>query len=634
MKKSLAIAGIVTALILGMELFFPFLFEGINSRWIDQFFKIRGNLPTQNEIALVTIDEKSINKIGRWPWPRSVIAKLVEKLGESEIQAVGFDITFSEVSPDDATLAASLRKSPQAFLGYFFYLSEEEAKQANLEAQEIRENEESIYPSRLNFTSRQQSSSGKKVFGVQTNVLEISRSVAPDRQGFFNVFPDLDGVIRKLPLVLFYKGEAYPSLSLQLVRSAKGFSPLPLFEDSGALKGLTLGDNFIPLNSIGEFFINYRGEGKTFPHWSAADILEDKIPKEQLKNKIILIGATAVGIYDLRVTPFDTTFPGVEVQANAIDNILKGDFLRRNLLTRSISLGFILFTGLLFGFFLPKFRALHSFIFFLVVMGLLVAGQYFLFASKGFLLDNFSPALNGFLTYGGITLYRYFTEERERRKIRKTFQYYLSPSVIQQLLDNPNQLKLGGERKELTVLFSDIRDFTTKAEKLPPEKVASFLNDYFSVMTEIIFKQEGTVDKFMGDAIMAFYGAPIFHADHALRAANTALEMLEQLEKNKGKWCKKYGLDDFRIGIGIHTGVMAVGNMGSERRFNYTVIGDAVNLASRLENLTKDYKVPIIISDANYQAVKYNCEARELGQVQVKGKEEKTIIYELVGKKK
>ena len=633
-KKLFSIAASLAFLIGGLSFFFPKPFYFLDAKWTDQYFQFRGPLVPQNRVALVVIDEKSLTRLGRWPWPRATMARLVDQLKISGAKVIGFDITFSETSSDDKILARALQKTPDTILGYFFYPSQNEFSEAAMGQKEILENDQTIFPSSLSLSSKQLESSGKKVFGVQANVPEITKALGGEHQGFFNVFPDLDGTIRSLPLVLFYKGKAYPSLALQMASAATGFSPVPLFDKQGTLEGLALGNTKIPLNETGELFINYRGPSKTFPHISIADILDGKISADQLKNKVVLIGATATGIYDMRVTPVSPTFAGLEIQASALDNILSGDFLIANTAgTKTVSIFLLIFFGLLLGIVISRFSALNSFFVFLFLTGLLLGGGYFFFLKKGLILHTLTPALNGLLVYGGMTIYRYFAEEREKQRVRKTFQFYLSPAVIKVILENPKALKLGGDRKELSVLFSDIRDFTPKSEKLPPEKVVQLLNDYFTVMTDIIFKYDGTLDKFMGDAIMAIFGAPLEQKDHALRASLVALEMIEALEQHKKEWCQKYGLDDFKIGVGIHTGVMAVGNMGSLKRFNYTVIGDSVNLASRLETLTKEYNVPILISGAHYKLVKENIIAKELGAVRVKGKEEETVIYSLTGKR-
>lgn len=633
MKRLFFIAISLTSLFILSCFLFPKPFESLEVKWVDQFFKFRGEIPPQNSIVLVTIDEKSLTKLGRWPWPRSQIARLIQKLSSLGVREIGFDITFSEKSLEDGFLAQALKNSSNTILGYFFYLTPEETSEADLKEQEIKENDQSIFSSRLSLSSKQLETSGEKVYGVQANVVQISKALPNNRQGFFNIFPDRDGVIRQVPLALFYKGYAYPSLALQLASLTSDFSPVPLFNEEGLLKGLGLGTKKIPLSQKGEFFINYRGGPKTFFNFSIADVLEDKIPKEQLEGKIALVGATAVGIYDMRVVPTSPNFPGVEIQANILDNLLTGDFLISNSITKFVSFALILFGGIFLGISIPRLRAFNSFLVFMVFISLILAGGIIAFLKYGLILHTVKGSLNSFLVYGGLTIYRYFTEEKERRKIKKTFEHYLSPQVIQVLLEHPEQLKLGGERKVLTVLFSDIRDFTPKSERLPPEKVVQLLNDYFTAMTEIIFKYEGTVDKFMGDAIMAIFGAPLPQEDHAQRACFTALEMIQALEGHKKEWCQKYGLDDFKIGIGIHTGEMAIGNMGSLKRFNYTAIGDSVNLASRLETLTKEYNVPIIISEMHYQMVKEKVMVKELGEVKVKGKQESTRIFELTGRK-
>lgn len=632
MKRPFYIALFVTILVVASYFVFPGFIKSVDGKWVDNYFSIRGPLKPANNVVIVAIDEQSINAIGRWPWSRQIMARLVEKLEEYGVKALGFDITFSETSPEDGELAAALKKISNTTLGYFFYATPQEAKDAHLSKQELEENDQTIFSSRLSMSSKQLETSGEKVYGVQTNVPQIVGAVSPERQGFFNVFPDPDGVIRRAPLILAYKGNFYPSLSLQSASLAVGFSPLPILNEEGVLQGIALGNQKIPLNDKGELFINYRGGTKSFPHISIADILNGSVPKETLKDKIILVGATAIGIYDMRVAPTDAVFPGIEVSANVVDNILSGDFIVSDTTTKLISFGLILFVGFFLGLVIPRFHALGGFFVFLVSILLISAAGYFCFL-KGYLIHSFGATLNGTLVYGGITIYRFFTEEKERRKIKKTFQHYLSPSVIKVLLEHPEQLKLGGDRKELTVLFSDIRGFTSKSEKLPPEKVVQLLNDYFTVMTDVVFEHEGTVDKYMGDAIMAIFGAPLPQEDHALRASLTALEMIEKLDQHREEWCKKYGIDELKIGVGVHTGLMAVGNMGSARRFNYTVIGDSVNLTSRIEGLNKDYGTQIIISDALYQKVKDHVTVRELGVAKVKGKEIETKIYELVGRK-
>ena len=291
----------------------------------------------------------------------------------------------------------------------------------------------------------------------------------------------------------------------------------------------------------------------------------------------------------------------------------------------------ILSIGALLTISLQRLRALGGFV---IATSLMVGYFYFdryLFIEKGLWLNIVFPFLTFTSVYTAITVYGYFSEEKEKKKVKGAFQYYVTASVMEEILKYPDKLKLGGDEKELSVLFSDIRGFTTISEKIPPEALVGLLNEYFTAMTDIVFKYEGYLDKYIGDAIMAVYGAPVEQEDHALKACLTAIEMMEMLRYLQKKW-ESEGLPRIDIGIGINTGKMIVGNMGSKRRFNYTAVGDNVNLASRLEGLTKDYGVPIVISETVYEKVKGELQCRELGSVKVKGKEIPTKIYELIGK--
>lgn len=612
----------------------PDFFQRLDAMWADRYFEWRGPVDmSESNVVLITIDEKSLTKLGRWPWPRAVMADAVNALRRYEMKSVGFDITFSEASTDDAVLQEALRSFEKATLGYFFYPSQSEFEEAALTFEEIAENEAVIFPSRMSLSSKQVEHSGRPVFGVQSNVPEIAAALPGERQGFFNVFPDRDGVIRHMPLALYYKGEAYPSLALTLAADAKGFSPIPTYDESGNLDGLVLADTKVPVSNTGEFFIHYRGPVKTIPHISFADILDGTAPGELLRDKIGLIGATAIGIYDMRVTPVAPNYPGLEIQATVVDNILRGDFLLHNETSGAIAFGMLIGGGLLMGLLLPLLRAVYSSVFFFLVAAGIVFSGYWFFTQKLMLVYIVVPLFNAFLVFGVITLYRYFTEEKKRRQIRKTFQYYLSPAVIKQVLKDPDKLKLGGDRQELAILFSDIRNFTGNSEKLPPEAVVNMLNDYLTEMNRIVFQYEGTVDKYIGDAVMAFWGAPLPVENPALKAAYTALDMVACVHKHEKEWCAKHGFEALRIGVGLHIGPMAVGNMGSSERFNYTVIGDSVNLGARLESANKEHGTEIIISDALYRQIRDFVEVREIGSVNVKGKKEPTMIYELVGRK-
>jgi adenylate cyclase len=388
----------------------------------------------------------------------------------------------------------------------------------------------------------------------------------------------------------------------------------------------------IPTDESGRMLINYLGSFKTFPHYSITDILHKRLPPELFKDKIVLVGVTAIGVYDLRVTPFSPVYPGVEIHANVIDNILHQNFLKHSIWTKGLDVLSIICFGLIMGLAVPRLKAVQGILLCLGLLVVFVIANTFIFIHYNVWLNLIYPTLTMMTVYLGITVYRYVTEEREKKKIRGAFQYYLTASVITEMLKDPSKLKLGGDKKDLTVLFSDIRGFTTVSEKLSPEDLVHLLNEYLTAMTDIVFKYDGLLDKYMGDAVMAVYGAPLDQPDHALRACLTALDMINALKKLQEKWSAE-GRPVLDIGVGINSGAMVVGNMGSEMRFDYTVMGDSVNLGSRLEGINKEYGTNIVISEFTYAAVKDALLCRELDSVRVKGKKLPVKIYELVGVK-
>ena len=447
--------------------------------------------------------------------------------------------------------------------------------------------------------------------------------------GYYNIFPDIDGTVRWIPLVIRYQDRFYPSLSLEAVRSYVGNIPLQVRVADYGIDAIQLGPVTIPTDEMGRMFINFRGGPHTFPHYSVADIMAGRTPADAFKDRIVFVGSTAIGVYDLRVTPFSTVFPGLEVHANVADNILRQTFLFRPEWAGLFDLTAILLMGMVTGLVLPRLRAFFSVLLIGVLFfGYLVMSQA-LFVRRGIWLNAVYPLLTMVIVYTAVTLYRYIIEEREKRKIRGAFSFYVTPSVVNEMLKNPEKLKLGGDKKELSVLFSDIRGFTTLAEEMEPEALVNLLNEYLTDMTNIVFEFDGLLDKYIGDAVMAVFGAPLEQTDHPIRACRTALKMLERLRKMQEKW-EAEGAPRLDIGIGINTGPMVVGNMGSERRFDYTVMGDSVNLASRLEGINKEYGTRVVISEFTYERVKNDFFCRELDAVRVKGKVRPVKIFELM----
>ncbi|MFH2011829.1 MAG: adenylate/guanylate cyclase domain-containing protein [Pseudomonadota bacterium] len=644
----------------------PFL-DLMELKALDLRFLSRGSVRPGNEVVIAAIDEKSLDELGRWPWSRKKIASLIDILTKYEVKTIGFDIVFAEPdensvlertvsfkkkieelginnrklveyitmaerdADNDEILAKSIKGSDRVILGYFFHTSKKDL--GHLKVGENDVDFENISSSKYHSV-RYLSEEAKKVtlteaYAVESNLNKLS--TAAKGSGYFNVFPDEDGTVRWYPLVIQHKEQYFPPLSLRVLHNYLGSPLLSLKIADYGIEGIQLGKVKIPTDETGRMLINYAGRQKTFPHYSISDILNDRIPASSLKDKIVLVGATATGIYDMRVTPFSSIYPGVEIHANIIDTILRQHFLVRPEWTFVIDILIILGLGLLLGFLLYKMEAvwgaITTIIFFL---GFFILNRY-MFVQKGLWINIVYPYLTLLLVYIGVTIYRYFTEEQEKKKIKGAFHYYVTASVVNEMLKNPEKLKLGGEKKELTVLFSDIRGFTTISEKLSPEMLVKLLNEYLTVMTDIVFKYDGLLDKYIGDAIMAVFGAPLDQDDHAARACYTALDMMDEL-KTLQKKLEADGTPRIDIGIGINSGPMVVGNMGSNSRFDYTVMGDSVNLGSRLEGANKQYHTNIIISELTYEKVKDKFVCRELDSVRVKGKALPVKIYELVGR--
>jgi adenylate cyclase len=675
MKKIFSVSPLkitVLVIFLALVMFFidvPFL-RFMELKALDLRMVSRGRITPGGETVIAAIDEKSLGELGRWPWPRTTIARLVDKLKGCGAKAVGFDIVFSEpdqnsslsaivdlskevkkiglkdkrvqglldkkklVADTDAALAKAIKRAKNVTLGYFFLKSSKEAE--HIGEKEIEAAAQNIENSRYQMIQGETSPDVAALYNVTaysavTNLKLLSN--AAENSGYFNAFPDTDGTIRWSPLVMRFQDNYYLPLSMSLLTQYLDWPMVTLNMAKFGVEGIKIGDINIPTDETGRMLVNYYGPGRTFPHYSISDIIKGKLSPDTFKDKIVIVGATAIGIYDLRVTPYSSVYPGVEIHATAIDNILHGNFLHRSSGTQLLDICAIVFFGLLIGIVVPRVKAVKGMVASLIVLIAFVLINVFIFSRYNLWLNIIYPSLAMIVIYLGITVYRYITEEREKKKIRGAFQYYLTASVINEMLKDPSKLKLGGDKKDLTVLFSDIRGFTTISEKLTPEDLVRLLNEYLTAMTNLVFKYDGLLDKYMGDAIMAVYGAPLDQPDHAVRACRTALDMMEELKKLQKKWADE-GRPAFNIGIGINSGDMVVGNMGSDMRFDYTVMGDMVNLGSRLEGINKEYGTNIIISEYTYAAIKDALFCRELDSVRVKGKKLPVKIYELLGEKK
>ncbi len=664
---------ILTVLILALYLTnFKFL-ELIELKALDLRFVQRGTIEPDSPVIIIGIDDKSVKRIGRWPWPRSYLANLVDLMTQAEAKVVGFDITFAEpdnnselqlindidsqrkqwgiksdeldkyivakkkLADNDLKFADALRRNGRSILGYFFHTESSEKRLDKATKEAMTKNYELIAPSKLSaifYTSEEAQKFDFIDFkAADVNIRKISE--ATRGFGYFNVFPDIDGTVRWSPLVLKYQGELFPPLYLQVLREylrkeGEDEENIVIKVNELGVYEVRLYDYTIPTDRYGRVLINYRGPAYTFKYHSFVDVINGEVPKEEFKDKMVIVGANSVGIYDLRVTPFSSVYPGVETHANIIDNILNRELLISPDWAKGVDFLTILLFGLLVAIIIPKHKASKSAPIIILTLASYVVLNYLIFVYARIVLNIVYPTFTIVTSSLFLYTYRFATEEREKRMIKGAFSHYVNESVVNEMLKSPDKLQLGGEKKELTVLFSDIRGFTTISESLSPSELVQLLNEYLSEMTKIVFKHEGTLDKYMGDAIMAIYGAPLDITDHPLKACKTAVEMMRVLWKMQKEW-ERRGTPHVDIGIGINTGGMSVGNMGSNVRFDYTVMGDSVNLGSRLEGINKQYGTNIIVSEFTYAYIKDEMICRQLDRVRVKGKKEPVKIYQLLG---
>ena len=660
----LIVAGVTCVVLILLLLRLP-ITEFIELKIYDLKFQYRGARPPAPEIALVAVDDDSVKQVGRWPWSREVVAQLFSRIKEAKARVMGLDIIFAERQETAATTALdNLRRGlalANAATPQVLALVAREEQRADVDRQ-LAEVIGQGTPTVLGFffvgvggkalAPHLGHVMGPKAIrastynmvrwldqevkrlpilgaeGVEVNLPEIIDHAAGG--GYFNMVPDQDGTVRWLPLAMSYGPDIFAPLTMVTLQHYRGKQPLGIALSRFGVEEVRLGREKIPVDRYGRLLINFLGPPGTFPTYSAARVLDGSLPPETLQDKIVLVGATAVGIFDLRVTPFSGICPGLEIQATVLDNILRGDFIRTPASPTLTTAGIILAIALLFGMLLPRLSPVGAIAVTLLTVQVFLALNYLAFRYLGLQVEVFYPFLEIAGVYTGITLQRFLSEERERVRIKKAFQSFVAPEVVNQIIRNPEKLRLGGERRELSILFSDIRGFTTLSETMEPEAVVEVLHEYLNPMSEIVVKHGGTLDKYIGDAIMALYGAPLDQADHSRRACRTALEMVQTLKTLDREWLER-GRPSLKIGIGINSGQVSVGNMGSNRLFDYTAIGDNVNLASRLEGLNKFYGTEILVAGATVSDLGPGFYFREVDLVRVKGKKHPITIYEILG---
>lgn len=633
---------------------------------VESFFydaRLRLTMPgtIDTRVVIVDIDEKSLQEIGHWPWSRDVIADLISKLFDDYwVKSIGFDVLFAE--EDESSALALLRDLCASRSDDEAFVNEEcERRIPSLMTDQIFAESLIARDVALGYVFDNQLTDGRpkrigklpeplisaqqlaglaipfvKAVGYVSSlpVLQDEASMA----GFFDSpLQDADGVVRRVPLMQQFEGDLYQSLALALARHSMG-DPQPRFVFASAdeasrsgidLEALQLGDLRIRVDQNVAVLVPFRGRQGSFPYVPATDVLSGTADASLLENAIVLVGTSAAGLLDLRVTPVGKVYNGVEVHANIVSGLLDGNFKHRPDYTRAIELFTLFVVGVLLAVAMPFVSPVMAFILLIVLGAIIVAGNLYYWQYHDLVIPLASSVMYLLITSFLHMNYGFFVESRNKRRLSGMFGQYVPPELVDEMDKQDSEISMEGESRDMSVLFSDVRGFTTISEGLEPRELTQFMNEFLSPITEVIHNHRGTIDKYMGDAVMAFWGAPLADPDHARNALLAGMQMIRSMRTLAEDFLAR-GRPELRIGVGINSGTMNVGNMGSKFRMAYTVLGDAVNLGSRLEGITKNYGVDIIVSE--YTAAKVpDFTFRELDRVRVKGKNEPVSILEPLG---
>jgi adenylate cyclase len=608
-------------------------------------------------IVILDIDEKSLGEIGRWPWSRNVMAGLIDKLFDRYgIAVLGFDVVWAERDPSsgidvldelarrdlkplaefqsiyrklrpaldfDARFAASLKGRPVVLAHYF---------NRDEHAERVNAIPAPVLPAGT--------FAGRRVYFQEwkgyTGNLPLYLANAAGA-GHINPMVDFDGVLRRVPLFLEFDGGYYESLSLAMVRTLIGLQtgqvpPVQpdLSPDHPDLEWLRVGDLDIPVDNSAAALVPFRGKGGNFPYFSLADVIKDRVTVEQLKGRIVLIGTTAPGLHDLRTTPVAAAYPGVEIHANLIAGMIDRDLKERPLYMLGAEIVVVLLAGALLSILIPTLSALWATLASVLAVALIAALNIVIW-NGGLVLPLASSLLMVAMLYTMNMAYGYFVESRSKRQLAERFGEYVPPELVDRMARDPGRYTMAPKSAELTILFSDVRGFTSISEALQPDELREYINEYLTSMSAIIRAQHrGTLDKYIGDAIMAFWGAPVEDAQHARNGVLAALAMQAECQALNGRF-RARGWPTLQIGVGLNSGTVRVGDMGSQVRRAYTAMGDAVNVASRLEGRTKYYGVGILVGEATRKLAGGEFVFREIDLIKVKGKDEAVRIYQPLG---
>lgn len=623
--------------------------EEIRVRTFDAFQRIDPRKKTARPVTIVDIDDKSLEKLGQWPWPRTRLADLITELTQLGAVVIAFDAVFPE--PD--------RLNPALAADTFRNLDEEtrtrlRALPSNdqIFADAIRKSRvvlgESGLPEEIATLDKTLPVTGLAMLGEEPqrfmfdfpgllrNVPVLEHAAAG--RGLFTIRPERDGIVRRVPMIMLAQGQTMPSLTFEMLRVASGSGTILIKAEKAGIKSLGIKGVQIPTDHNGQLWVHYARNDASI-YVPAVNVLEKNVAPDMIAGKLVLIGTSAVGLNDIKTTPVSRAMPGVEIHAQVLESALTGAVISQPNYGIAVEFATALLFGLLVIAFAPLFGPVT-----LVALGaafaaaLLGTSVYF-YTQHRLLIDFTYPLMSTTAIYLTLIFSSFVREQQQRKQIRGAFAQYMSPVLVEQLAQSPEKLVLGGEEREMTIMFSDVRGFTTISEtyKNDPQGLTALMNCFLTPLTNAILARKGYIDKYMGDAIMAFWNAPLDDKQHEINACEAAIDMLEKIDEvNKQR--EQEAADGghvyipLNVGIGINTGIGVVGNMGSDLKFNYSVLGDSVNLASRLEGQSKEYGFPIIVGSKTAMAAKEKFAILELDFIMVKGKTEPEVIYAVAGR--
>jgi adenylate cyclase len=623
--------------------------EEIRVRTFDFFQRIDPRQKTARPVTIVDIDDKSLEKFGQWPWPRTRIADLITELTRLGAVVIAFDAVFSEpdrLNPADAAdtfrnldedTRAKLRALPsndeifaEAIRKSLVVLGESGA------AEELAALDKTLPVTGLAMLGEEPQRFMFEFPGLLRNTKVLEHAAAG--RGLFTIKPERDGIVRRVPMIMLAQGQTMPSLSFEMLRVATGSGTILIKSEKTGIKSLRIKGFELPTDGNGQLWVRYAGQDSSL-YVPVMNVLEKTVAPEMIAGKLVLIGTSAVGLNDIKTTPVSQNMPGVEIHAQILESALTGEVISQPIYGLAVEFVTALLFGLLVIAFAPLFGPVT-----LVALGtafasMLVGMSVYFYTQNRLLIDFTYPLMSTTAIYLALIFSSFVREQAQRRQIRSAFGQYLSPALVEQLAQSPEKLVLGGEEREMTIMFSDMRGFTSISEtyKNDPQGLTALMNRFLTPLTNAILSRKGTIDKYMGDAIMAFWNAPLDDKDHELNACEAALDMLErvdELNQAREQEAKEEGRPfiPLNVGVGLNTGICVVGNMGSDQRFDYSVFGDSVNLASRLEGQSKEYGFPIIVGSKTALTVKDRFAILELDFIMVKGKKEPEVIYAIAGR--